>query len=57
MLQAKALQSLYTVRSERLRYDLRFQWFLDMNPSEPTFDVNSFSTLSGAVIDGSRRTK
>ena len=48
LLKAKVLQALYTVRSdrqfcERLRYDLLFQWFLDMNPSESAFDASSFS--------------
>lgn len=48
LLGAKVLMALYTVRSERqfcerLRYDLLFQWFLDMNPDEEAFDASSFS--------------
>lgn len=39
LLGAKVLMALYSVRSERqfcerLRYDLLFQWFLDINPDE-----------------------
>jgi|AGTN01.3.fsa_nt_gi Transposase and inactivated derivatives len=50
LLGAKVLMALYSVRSdrqfcERLRYDLLFQWFLDINPDEPEaiFDASSFS--------------
>jgi len=48
LLKAKVLQALYTVRSdrqfcERLRYDLLFQWFLEMNPSDSAFDASCFS--------------
>jgi transposase len=50
LLGAKVLMALYSVRSdrqfcERLRYDLLFQWFLDINPDEPQaiFDASSFS--------------
>ena len=48
LLKAKVLMALYSVRSdrqfsERLHYDLLFQWFLDMNPDEPAFDASSFS--------------
>ena len=50
LLGAKVLTALYSVRSdrqfcERLRYDLLFQWFLDINPDEPTalFDASTFS--------------
>ena len=50
LLGAKVLMALYTVRSdrqfcERLRYDLLFQWFLDINPDEPEaiFDASTFS--------------
>jgi len=50
LLGAKVLMALYTVRSdrqfcERLRYDLLFQWFLDINPDEPEaiFDASSLS--------------
>src|SRR6478609_3899909 len=48
LLGAKVLMALYTVRSdrqfcERLKYDLLFQWFLDLNPDEETFDASTFS--------------
>lgn len=48
LLKAKVLQALYTVRSdrqlcERLHYDLLYQWFLDMNPTDPAFDASTFS--------------
>ena len=48
LLKAKVLMALYTVRSdrqfcERLNYDLLFQWFLDMNPSEAAFHATSFT--------------
>lgn len=48
LLAGKVLQALYSVRSdrqfcERLRYDLLFQWFLDMNPDEPAFHASSWS--------------
>jgi transposase len=48
LLKAKILEALYSVRSdrqfcERLRYDLLFQWFLDMNPNEPAFNASTFS--------------
>ena len=42
------LIALYSVRScrqfaERLRYDLLFKWFLDMNPDESGFDATVYS--------------
>ncbi len=48
LLKAKLLQALYSVRSdrqlcERLRYDLLFQWFLDMEPDEEPFHATSFT--------------
>jgi len=50
LLGAKVLMALYSVRSERqfcerLRYDLLFQWFLDINPDElgALFEASSFS--------------
>ena len=48
LLGAKVLMALYSVRSdrqfcERLQYDLLFQWFLDLNPDEATFDASTFS--------------
>ena len=48
LLGSKILMFLYGIRSERqfcerLKYDLLFQWFLDLNPDESTFDASSFS--------------
>ena len=48
LLGAKVLMALYSIRSdrqfcERLKYDLLFQWFVDLNPDEETFDASSFS--------------
>lgn len=48
LLGSKVLMALYTVRSdalfcERLKYDLLFQWFLDLNPEETSFDPTVFS--------------
>ena len=48
LLKAKVLMALFSVRSdrqfcERLRYDLLFQWFLDLNPDELGFDASTFS--------------
>jgi len=48
LLKAKLLQALYSVRSdrqicERLRYDLLFQWFLDMEPDEEPFHATTFT--------------
>ena len=57
LLGAKVLMALYTVRSdrqfcERLRYDLLFQWFLDINPDEEEaiFDPSSFSKNQERLI-------
>jgi transposase len=48
LLAGKVLMALYSVRSERqlcerLKYDLLFQWFVDLNPDEPSFDASTFS--------------
>lgn len=48
LLKALLLQCLYTVRSERelcrrIRTDLLFRWFLDLNPSDDVFDHSIFS--------------
>lgn len=58
LLGAKVLMALYTVRSdrqfcERLRYDLLFQWFLDINPDEEEaiFDASSFSKNQERLIE------
>lgn len=48
LLKASLLIALYSVRSERqfcerLRYDLLFKWFLDLNVSDEPFDASAFS--------------
>lgn len=48
LLKALLLQCLYTIRSERelcrrLRTDMLFRWFLDMQPDEATFDPTVFT--------------
>ena len=48
LLKASLLIALYSIRSERqlcerLRYDLPFKWFLDLNVSDEPFDASSFS--------------
>lgn len=47
LLKAMVLMALYSIRSERmfcerLRYDLLFRWFLDLELTEPPFDATSF---------------
>jgi len=48
LLKGNLLIALYSIRSERqfcerLRYDLLFKWFLDLNISDEPFDASSFS--------------
>jgi transposase len=48
LLKAKVLQALYSIRSvrqlvERIRTDVLFRWFLDMNLDDPLFDASVFS--------------
>ena len=48
LLKVSLLIALYSIRSERqccerLRYDLLFKWFLDLNVSDEPFDASSFS--------------
>ena len=48
LLKASLLIALYSVRSEwqfceRLRYDLLFKWFLNLNITDPAFDASTFS--------------
>lgn len=48
LLKASLLIALYSIRSERqfcerLRYDLLFKWFLDLNVADRGFDASSFS--------------
>ena len=56
LLKAKVLMGLYTVRSdrqfcERLNYDLLFQWFLDMNPSESAFHPTVFTKNMDRLLE------
>ncbi len=73
LLKACLLIALYSVRSERqfcerLRYDLLFKWFLDINIADPAFDASTFSknkerllkhdvakAFLGTVLDEARR--
>lgn len=48
LLKGSLLIALYSIRSERqfcerLRYDLLFKWFLDLNIADPAFDPSTFS--------------
>lgn len=48
LLKAKVLQALFSIRSvrqlvERIRTDVLFRWFLDMNLDDPLFDASVFS--------------
>ena len=43
LLKASLLIALYSIRSERLRYDLLFKWFLDLNISDEPFGASTFS--------------
>lgn len=48
LLKAQILMALYSVRSERmlcerLRYDLLFRWFLDLELDQVVFDATSFA--------------
>jgi len=56
LLKACLLIALYSVRSERqfcerLRYDLLFKWFLDLNISDPAFDASSFSKNKDRLLE------
>jgi transposase len=55
LLKASLLIALFSVRSERqfcerLRYDLLFKWFLDLNVAEPPFDATTFSKNRGRLL-------
>lgn len=60
LLKARVLMALYSVRSERqfcerLRYDLLFQWFLDMNleeSEEQSFDASVFAKNQTRFLEG-----
>ena len=56
LLKACLLIALYSVRSERqfcerLRYDLLFKWFLDMNIIDPAFDAPVFSKNKERLLE------
>lgn len=56
LLKSKVLMALYSVRSdrqfcERLNYDLLFQWFLDMNPSEAAFHPTTFTKNMDRLLE------
>jgi transposase len=60
LLKARVLMALYSVRSERqfcerLRYDVLFQWFMDMNmeeADEQSFDASVFAKNQARFIEG-----
>jgi transposase len=48
--------ALYSIRSERqflerLKYDLLFKWFLDLNIMDPAFDALSFSKNKERLLE------
>ncbi len=56
LLKACLLIALYSVRSERqfcdrLRYDLLFKWFMDMNVTDPAFDSSTFSKNKERLLE------
>jgi transposase len=56
LLKASLLIALYSIRSERqfcerLRYDLLFKWFLDLNIADPGFDASTFSKNRERLLD------
>src|SRR4030065_27238 len=56
LLKACLLIALFSVRSERqfcerLRYDLLFKWFLDMNIIDPAFDASTFSKNKERLLE------
>jgi transposase len=56
LLKSMLLIALYSVRSERmfcerLRYDLLFKWFLDMNMVDEPFDASSFSRNRDRLLE------
>jgi transposase len=56
LLGSKVLMALYSIRSdrqfcERLKYDLLFQWFLDLNADEPSFDASTFSKNQERLLE------
>ena len=56
LLKACVLIALYSVRSERqfcerLKYDLLFKWFLDLNIIDPVFDASTFSKNKERLLE------
>lgn len=56
LLKSLLLIALYSVRSERqfcerLRYDMLFRWFLDMNMVDEPFDASSFSRNRDRLLE------
>jgi transposase len=56
LLKSSLLMALYSVRSERqfcerLRYDLLFKWFLDLNVEDEGFDHSTFSKNRQRLLD------
>jgi len=56
LLKSCLLIALYSVRSERqfcerLRYDLLFKWFLDLNIVDPAFDASTFSKNKERLLE------
>ncbi len=56
LLKACLLIALYSIRSERqfcerLRYDLLFKWFLDLNIVDPAFDASTFSKNKERLLE------
>jgi transposase len=56
LLKAKILQALYSIRSarqivERIRTDVLFRWFLDMNLDDALFDASVFSKNQDRLLE------
>lgn len=56
LLKGSLLIALYSVRSERqfcerLRYDLLFKWFLDLNIEDPAFNASTFSKNKKRLLE------
>lgn len=75
LVKSMLLVALYTVRSERqlcerMRYDLLFRWFVDLNIDDEVFDATSFTknrerllaanvtgTLFGEIVESARKAR
>jgi len=56
LLKGSLLTALYSIRSERqfcerLRYDLLFKWFLDLNIEDKVFDASTFSKNKQRLLE------